>query len=367
MPKVSVIVPCYNVAPYLERCLDSLLGQTLRDIEIICIDDKSTDNSLEILNKYAEQDKRITVIAHEQNSGVSTARNNGMAAAKGEYIGFVDPDDYVDLDFYEKLYNKATASGADITVGNIKETSFNGHTSTRNQWLKIIENDKLRFRYTLWCAIYSTSFLRDNKINNPVGIVVSEDTVFVIKAAVLANKLVTVYDTYYNYIRVPDSLSSEWLTDAKVDSKIRAAHLIIDFLNEQNLNPDDYYTAFSSMFSFIADACFFRTTKHDTRMKLMNETIALYQKYKYKNLLHKQRADIAGYLICDDAAGLYEHVQRVNADTLQRKVGTIRVKFLNLVQLLRIKRYTRYIKVSILGIPVLWINTKVFNARKFNG
>lgn len=92
----SVIVPVYNVAGEIKRCLDSLLGQTLREIEILCIDDKSTDNSLEILRDYEKKDSRIKIIALEKNCGVSVARNQGLAIASGEYIGFVDPDDFVD-------------------------------------------------------------------------------------------------------------------------------------------------------------------------------------------------------------------------------------------------------------------------------
>ena len=100
-PKVSVIIPAYNVAPYLPRCLDSLLNQTLHDIEIICIDDKSTDNSLEVLREYEQKDKRIKVISLKKNSGAPTARNAGIDAAPGEFMGFVDADDYVEDNFFD--------------------------------------------------------------------------------------------------------------------------------------------------------------------------------------------------------------------------------------------------------------------------
>lgn len=113
MPKVSVIIPVYNTEKYLRKCLDSVCNQTLSDIEIICVNDCSPDNSLEILNEYAQKDNRIKVINFEENKGVSIARNTGIDSATGEFIGFVDADDFVDLDFYEKLYNKATETGAD--------------------------------------------------------------------------------------------------------------------------------------------------------------------------------------------------------------------------------------------------------------
>ena len=105
--KVSIIVPVYNTAPYLERCLDSAINQTLKDIEIICINDASTDNSLEILNKYAKKDKRIKVVDLKRNRGLSNARNVGISVASGEFIGFLDSDDFIDLGWYENLYNQS--------------------------------------------------------------------------------------------------------------------------------------------------------------------------------------------------------------------------------------------------------------------
>ena len=105
MTKVSIIVPVYNVEKYLERCLDSLINQTLTNIEIVCINDGSTDNSGKILDDYAAKDNRIKVI-HQNNAGQAVARNNGLKIANGNYINFVDSDDWVDLDFIEKLYKK---------------------------------------------------------------------------------------------------------------------------------------------------------------------------------------------------------------------------------------------------------------------
>ena len=95
MPKISVIVPIFNVEKYLKECLESIINQTFKDIEIICINDGSTDNSLDILNQYAEKDNRIKVIT-QSNQGLSAARNTGIKYANGEYISFIDSDDYID-------------------------------------------------------------------------------------------------------------------------------------------------------------------------------------------------------------------------------------------------------------------------------
>ena len=113
MELISIIVPVYNVEEYIEQALDSLINQTYKNIEIIIIDDGSTDNSAIICERYAEEDKRIVVI-HTANNGVAIARNLGINLAKGEYIGFVDPDDYINLEMFEKLYGALKECKADI-------------------------------------------------------------------------------------------------------------------------------------------------------------------------------------------------------------------------------------------------------------
>ena len=105
--KLSIIVPCYKVEKYLPRCLDSLVNQTLKDIEIICINDGSPDNCINILKNYKEKYGNKIVIIDKENEGVWRGRKDGVKKAKGEFIGFVDSDDYVSLDYAEKLYNAA--------------------------------------------------------------------------------------------------------------------------------------------------------------------------------------------------------------------------------------------------------------------
>lgn len=113
--KVSTIVPVYNCENYLRQCLDSILGQTLEEIEIICVDDGSTDNSLQILDEYAKKDARVKVLA-QKNSGAGAARNKGLAIAEGEYLSFLDADDFFEADMFELAYNKAEEDKADFVV-----------------------------------------------------------------------------------------------------------------------------------------------------------------------------------------------------------------------------------------------------------
>ena len=112
---VSIVVPCYNVAPYVEECLESLVNQSLQDLEIICVNDGSTDATPALLDAWARRDGRIRVI-HRENGGQASARNVGMDTAAGEYVGFVDPDDYVEHAMFARLVEESRRHGADVTA-----------------------------------------------------------------------------------------------------------------------------------------------------------------------------------------------------------------------------------------------------------
>lgn len=129
MIKVSVIIPVFNTEKYISKCLSSLVNQTLDDIEIICVNDGSTDNSLEIIEKIANNDARIKII-NQEHKKQGAARNSGLKIAEGEYIGFVDSDDWIDLNYYEMLYNTAKKYDADIALATNVRIG-NGKTKKR--------------------------------------------------------------------------------------------------------------------------------------------------------------------------------------------------------------------------------------------
>lgn len=240
MPKVSVIVPCYNVSPYLERCLDSLVQQTLKDIEIICIDDKSTDNTLNILHKYAKQDSRIKIIEQTKNTGVAIARNKGIKQAQGKYIGFVDPDDYVDTDFYEKLYIKSTTTNSDIIKGNVISINMNTKDSYIDKKMSNIEKHISNFSSTFWSAIYKRDFIKKNDINFPPYIITSQDAVFLTKVGLSAQNIKLVYNTFYHYFyQRPGSLDSQFLPHSKAESKYNAFCLNVNLIENSKLSHKD--------------------------------------------------------------------------------------------------------------------------------
>ena len=130
-PKISILIPVYNTAGYLPKCLDSVLNQTLREIEIIVVNDASPDNAAEILAEYAAKDNRIKIITHEKNGGILAARLSGIAAAEGESLIFLDADDYLNTDTARVCYAKAKKTGADmihfcfdVRIGHNKENAF---------------------------------------------------------------------------------------------------------------------------------------------------------------------------------------------------------------------------------------------------
>lgn len=132
MCKISIIVPVYNVEKYIKRCLDSLINQTYKNLEIICIDDGSTDQSGEICDKYALKDKRIRVF-HKKNSGVSSTKNLGLDVFQGDYVGFVDSDDFVEPTMYEILLRDILLNDVDISVVNYSKESENYQNIMKNK------------------------------------------------------------------------------------------------------------------------------------------------------------------------------------------------------------------------------------------
>ena len=144
-PKVSVIVPVYNTSAYLRECLDSIINQTLKEIEVICVDDGSTDGSLDILKEYAKKDKRFTIIT-QQNTSAGAARNAGLVVAKGEYLSFLDSDDFFAPEMLEEMYNKALAVIADICICNSSRLEDN-NISMNYELKTFLFKDKPIFSY----------------------------------------------------------------------------------------------------------------------------------------------------------------------------------------------------------------------------
>ena len=179
MPKVSIIVPTYNVEAYLVECMESITNQTLEDIEIICINDGSTDGSLAILKSYAEKDKRI-VLVDKENGGYGIGMNIGMSLATGEYIGIVEPDDFVPVNMFGDLYKIAKENDLDFVKADFYrfERATNGdmfltynHLDRKNQYYKQVFDpshtpEAIRFIMNTWSGIYRKAFLDEHNIRH---------------------------------------------------------------------------------------------------------------------------------------------------------------------------------------------------------
>lgn len=211
MIKVSVVVPAYNVAPYLKQCMDSLIGQTLREMEFVCVNDGSTDNTLEILKEYAAKDKRIRIIDKE-NGGYGKAMNIGMKACRGEYIGIVEPDDYVKKSMYQELYEKAVEQKAEIVKADFyrfvhgkdgKQINiYHALTEDLNAYNRVIEpyKEPAVFKYIMntWSGIYKRSFLEEYQIcHNETPGASFQDNGFWFQGFCYAKRLYFVKEPYY--------------------------------------------------------------------------------------------------------------------------------------------------------------------------
>ncbi len=219
MYKFSVVIPIYNVEKYLRKCLDSIINQTLKDIEIICINDGSTDNSLSILTEYAQKDTRIKIL-NQENQGQGVARNNGIDIANGEYLAFVDPDDWIELNTLEILYKKFKETAVDIINFNHSYWNENGKLKYRfkfskfaRKYLKIKLKDNSIFScnsfklnnlgdlyLSAWNKVYNTFFIKNNNIKF-AHTRQAEDNLFAIKSILLAKNILYLDKYFYNYLK----------------------------------------------------------------------------------------------------------------------------------------------------------------------
>ena len=295
MAKISVIIPVYNVEKYLKRCLNSVINQTLRDIEIICINDCSTDNSLDILKEYAQNDTRIKLIDLKEKQNAAIARNYGLDNAQSEYLGFVDSDDYIDLDFYEKLYNCALKTNADIIKGNFKGQSLTGEITISPINDAILQsNEKMSFFADWQSAIYKNKFIKSNDIRFPVECAKEQDIVFLFRSVVKAKTIEIVNDTFYNYIRRLNSLESNVLDNDRALSAIKSCDLTCECLNNSTLDEVSIKGYLLVYFRRLQRylQLFYTNTSPEVRKKIIESLIKYYNAAKYKKELDKYIEEI---------------------------------------------------------------------------
>ena len=215
MKKLSIIVPCYNIEKYLSRCLDSLINQTLNDIEIICVNDGSPDNCIKIIERYKEKYPEKIVVIDKNNEGVWKARRDGIQMATGKYIGFVDADDYVTEEFAEKLYLAIEHSDADIAVCGFDRIDVDTNKlyskemcqSRKDINMELNPEKILCVNTAQWNKIYKKELLQDMyDLQEPPQIL--EDVLFLLLAYANTKKISFVPEPLYKYMVRTDSAMS---------------------------------------------------------------------------------------------------------------------------------------------------------------
>ena len=238
-PKVSIIVPVYNVEKYLDRCINSLKNQTLEDIEIILVDDSSTDSSLEICQRAAADDSRIKVI-HKENEGAGLARNAALKIATGEYIGFLDSDDYIETDMFKTLYEKAEKYNSDLVMSGVlfvdgnmfseegecvrktyfdKDTHFETEDELKKLRMGIVgstprDTDDSKYGMSIWKNLFRHAVIKQNNlVFQSERQMLSEDALFMIDFISCINKATGIDEAFYNYCRNEASISKSYKKD----------------------------------------------------------------------------------------------------------------------------------------------------------
>ena len=269
---VSIIVPIYNIEGYIRECIDSILSHTYPDFELILVDDGSPDNCGRICDEYAEKDVRIKVI-HKENGGLTSARNAGLAVAKGDWIMHVDGDDWIEPDMIESLIEAANATEADLVFGDFMKYG----PSAGNHKLPTWNNDKKdsMSRYiaysmtTIWGSIAKRSLYTEHSLKSPDGVSYCEDFHLIVRLCHFANKIVNVHRPFYHYRYRPTSIMSNMSRKTESDEQW-VYQDTIRFFKEQGVY-EDYRKVMSWRVLKSAQELLLDHTGHKRFMELFNE------------------------------------------------------------------------------------------------
>lgn len=349
--KVSIIIPVYNAKDFLDDCIKSLLNQTLNSCEFIFVDDGSTDNSAEIIDEYKIKDNRIILIS-QSNKGISEARNSGIAVAKGEYIGFVDNDDFVKNNMFECLYEIAQKNDLDIVISKtilgrdgkyiIKDSVFEVGVLFGQEFIQskilpsLLRTEDL---FAVWNKIYKRSFVNLNNIHFPQNRMIEEDNMFNIQAFNRAQKVLFIDFAGYYYREVANSKSrltiendyfskalEKYYFDYKYECKLTISDFEIERLKSIRFIQRVFYliykcsvskVSFNTKFNYIKKMSF-HPKVYEIAKKFNQEVIAdkgIYEKIALKIIIKKSSVFlfflILGIKLCYHPA-LSETIRKLN-------------------------------------------------------
>lgn len=273
--KVSFIVPVYNAANFLDQCINSILNQSLTEIEVICVNDGSTDDSLNMLEYYADKDERIKVF-NTKNLGAGNARNVGMANAKGEYIAFVDSDDWIEPEMAEKLYDNAKSNDSDVVLFNSIERKLNNVIKERKYFNDPIAPDpnNFSFNYTfkrklvmnhffvIWSKLYKKSFLEQHNLLFP-KFQIFNDVKFHILSVALAKKISYLPEILYNYRRM------EQISLQNTKGSLKSSFILFDVYKDVENELNNYDLMDSLKIEFLT----FKINQSKVRLNIINRSL----------------------------------------------------------------------------------------------
>ena len=335
MPKISIIVPVYNVEKYLPKCLDSLINQTFKDIEIICVNDGSTDDSLSVLKDYAKKDNRIVIIDKE-NSGPSACRNIGIEKATGEFIQFVDSDDWIEPETCEICYQKAIEHHVDMVSFNavmINKTKITPLYYYNNKEEKLVSLDdmiSLLFKspFHSWHFLFKKAFLTQHQIKYPEHIVLCEDAIFSLTCWLKIKEALLLPNVFYNYIQYEPSVS-------------HSSKHVFDIFNVINELKKIIFP-FKKQYTPLENELFEWSVWHLNwvRRKLDRD----HDKKQFKKMAYKNKC----------AKEYYEMMKRQKNPT----ESSFYFKLFGILPILTIKKKNQKTRYRFLGLPILTIKQK---------
>ena len=343
MCEISVIIPVYNVEEYLNECMDSILNQSINDIEVICVNDGSTDSSLDILKQYSDKEDRIKII-NQENRGLGAARNAGLKNSKGKYIYFIDSDDYIEQDTLEKLYCSAISNSSDIVLFKFQNVDDAHNVQRRGVEFKIdrifgdIDYSNFSFTYmdvkkhvlnTAFSAclkLYKKEFIDSIDFTFPEGLSF-EDVPVHARVMLEAERISFVNENLYNYRYNPKSITT---SSAKNFDIFKVIDMVEDYLLEKG-----YFDEFENEFVLFKvsqtltylnrekSETFFKKTKEEFEKITINDD----------NLLSKSKINSFNLIL--NSNNYFEYIDKLNQKTNTTNNGKVRILVENLKNLLK--------------------------------
>lgn len=303
-PKMSIIVPVYNVEKYLRKCIESILNQTFKDFELILVNDGSLDKCGEICDEYVKKDKRIKVI-HKNNGGQSSARNAALDIAQGDYIGFVDSDDWIDPDMYETLYNLIIKSKKDIAnisftkVFKNKKEIFSSHQEILLEKMTAMEeliNHKLYGNY-FWANLFKSSLIKQFRFKEGI---IFEDVDLMYRIFDKSNGIITIGAPKYNYLQRENSTINTYKKNKNIDfhliknerREFLEKHYFTIYKKNKTMlyNEDEFWSIYDLLLLILKDTSLESKKKLEKLIKIINNLF-------YKNIKLKIPIQIKIYLL----------------------------------------------------------------------